>query len=101
MLREHPAIRIIVIDPLGSYLGKLKKNSDDHVRPLLDNLKELAETRELRSSRSRISTKTFCNPRSIERAVQVRSHKYPVPLGRLSETMTMTRASRDSCFPLS
>lgn len=43
MLREHPAIRIIVIDPLGSYLGKLKKNSDDHVRPLLDSLKELAE----------------------------------------------------------
>jgi RecA-family ATPase len=42
MLSETGA-RWVVISPLGSYLGHLKKNSDDHVRPLLDSVTELAE----------------------------------------------------------
>jgi hypothetical protein len=42
MLVEIPA-RLLVISPLGSYLGALKKNSDDHVRPMFDNLTGVAE----------------------------------------------------------
>jgi AAA domain len=42
MLAAIPA-RLLVISPLGSYLGSIKKNSDDHVRPLLDALTQLAE----------------------------------------------------------
>jgi len=34
--------KLLVISPFGSYLGKLKKNSDDDIRPLMDNLRELA-----------------------------------------------------------
>jgi len=43
LFRENPSAKLLFISPLSSYLGKLKKNSDDDVRPLLDNLKLLAE----------------------------------------------------------
>lgn len=43
LLAERSEIRLIIIDPLGSYLGKMKKNSEEDIRFILTELKELAE----------------------------------------------------------
>ena len=43
ILAERTEIKLIVIDPLGSYLGKLKKNSEEDIRFILTEIKELAE----------------------------------------------------------
>lgn len=43
MLAEHPEIKLVIIDPLGSYLGKLKKNAEEDIRWVLTELKEMAE----------------------------------------------------------
>jgi putative DNA primase/helicase len=43
MLAAHPQIKIVVVDPLGSYIGKLKKNADEDMRWVLSELKEMAE----------------------------------------------------------
>jgi hypothetical protein len=43
ILLQHPGIRLIVIDPLGSYLGLLKKNVEEEIRGLLLKIKKLAE----------------------------------------------------------
>jgi RecA-family ATPase len=42
-LAEHPEIKLVIIDPLGSYLGKLKKNAEEEIRWVLTELKEMAE----------------------------------------------------------
>lgn len=43
VLAEHPEIKLLVADPLGSYLGKLKKNAEEDIRWVLTELKEMAE----------------------------------------------------------
>lgn len=43
LLAERSEIRLIVIDPLGSYLGKMKKNCEEDIRSILTELKDLAE----------------------------------------------------------
>lgn len=43
ILAEHPEIKLVIIDPLGSYLGKLKKNAEEDIRGVLTELKEMAE----------------------------------------------------------
>jgi putative DNA primase/helicase len=45
LLEAHPAIKLVVIDPLGSYLGSLKKNAEEAIRPVLLAMKEMAERR--------------------------------------------------------
>lgn len=41
-IRRHEYIRLVVIDPLASYLGTLKKNDDSHMRPLLVQIANFA-----------------------------------------------------------
>jgi putative DNA primase/helicase len=43
VLREKPEIKLVILDPLSAYLGKLKKNSDEEIRWVLTLMKELAE----------------------------------------------------------
>ena len=43
LLAKNPHIRLVVIDPLASYLGKLSKIADKDMRPVLEALKNLAE----------------------------------------------------------
>lgn len=43
LLINHPDIKLVIIDPLGSYLGKMKKNNEEDIRKLLLKMKELAE----------------------------------------------------------
>jgi putative DNA primase/helicase len=40
--KEHPSIRLIVIDPITSYLGAAKKNDENDMRRIYDRLKDLA-----------------------------------------------------------
>lgn len=47
VLKANRLIRLIVIDPLGSYLGKLRKNDDGEIRRVLIKLKEFAERNEI------------------------------------------------------
>lgn len=41
-LQEYPDIKIILFDPLTSYLGKAKKNNDQEIRTVLMKLRRLA-----------------------------------------------------------
>jgi putative DNA primase/helicase len=43
LLVRNPNIRLVVVDPLASYLGKAKKNTEEDIRSMLTALKELAE----------------------------------------------------------
>jgi putative DNA primase/helicase len=43
VLRENSAIKLVVLDPISSYLGKLKKNGEEDIRWVLTQMKELAE----------------------------------------------------------
>lgn len=43
MLVQNPEIKLVIADPLGSYLGKLKKNTEEDIRWVLTEMKELAE----------------------------------------------------------
>src|SRR6185503_16422292 len=45
LLSDNPRIKIVSFDPISSYLGRMKKNSDDEIRAVLETTKELAETR--------------------------------------------------------
>jgi hypothetical protein len=43
LLEQKPQIKFVVLDPLGSYLGKFKKNDEENIRWVLTQIKELAE----------------------------------------------------------
>jgi putative DNA primase/helicase len=43
ILVQEPEIKLVIIDPLGSYLGALKKNDEEVIRRVLTDMKELAE----------------------------------------------------------
>jgi archaellum biogenesis ATPase FlaH len=47
ILIEEPDVRLVIVDPLGSYLGKKKKNDEDDIRGVLTELKEMAERRDV------------------------------------------------------
>jgi len=42
-LAKMPDVRLLVIDPVSSYLGKVNPNKSPEVRPLLEGLKDLAK----------------------------------------------------------
>lgn len=42
MLREHPGIRLVIVDPLSNYLGRANMNREQEVRQVLIPLKNLA-----------------------------------------------------------
>jgi putative DNA primase/helicase len=42
-LREHPRVRLIVMDPVTSYIGDVDPNKPKEVRPFLNKLKKFAE----------------------------------------------------------
>ncbi len=43
-LKEHPNVRLVIIDPISSYIGESKKQNDSaDVRPMLEALQEMAE----------------------------------------------------------
>jgi hypothetical protein len=42
-LKTLPNVRLVVIDPISSYLGAKNQNKNEEVRPLLLNLQDLAE----------------------------------------------------------
>jgi putative DNA primase/helicase len=42
-LKENPAIKLVVIDPILSYMGHANVNKDSEVRPVLNRLKDVAE----------------------------------------------------------
>ena len=42
-LRQHPEVRLLVLDPLSAYLGNVNSYSDAEVRSVLHPLKEVAE----------------------------------------------------------
>lgn len=42
-LAQKPEIKLVTLDPLGSYLGKFKKNDEENIRWVLTQIKELAE----------------------------------------------------------
>lgn len=42
-LDEHPAIKLIVMDPVTSYIGDVDPNKPKEVRPFLNKLKQFAE----------------------------------------------------------
>jgi putative DNA primase/helicase len=44
-LRAHPNIRVVVIDPISSFLGKVSMNKEQEVRSVLTPLKNLAARR--------------------------------------------------------
>ena len=41
-LGKKPEIKLVVLDPLGSYLGKFKKNDEENIRSVLTQIKDLA-----------------------------------------------------------
>lgn len=41
-LLDNPNIQLLVLDPISAYLGKVNRNKDSEVRPLLQRLKALA-----------------------------------------------------------
>jgi hypothetical protein len=43
MLGQNPDVRLIIFDPVTSYVGEANVNRDGHVRPMLENLKALAK----------------------------------------------------------
>jgi putative DNA primase/helicase len=43
MISANQNIKLVIVDPLGSYIGKLKKNADEDMRWVLSELKEMAE----------------------------------------------------------
>jgi putative DNA primase/helicase len=43
MLRKNPCIKLVIIDPFGSYLGTNKKNNEEEMRTMLVATKEVAE----------------------------------------------------------
>lgn len=43
ILKKNKWIKLVVLDPLTGYVGKLKSNADEEMRPLLIKLKEVAE----------------------------------------------------------
>jgi putative DNA primase/helicase len=43
-LESNPNIRLLVFDPLASYLGNVKKNAESEMRKLLHGLRNLAES---------------------------------------------------------
>jgi putative DNA primase/helicase len=43
VLVANPKIKLVVLDPISSYLGKLKKNGEEDIRWVLTLMKELAE----------------------------------------------------------
>lgn len=47
MLEKHPAIKLIVIDPLTSYLGKVNMDKDQELRPVLLPLNSLCQERRI------------------------------------------------------
>jgi hypothetical protein len=42
LLAKKPEIKLVVLDPLGSYLGKFKKNDEENIRSVLTQIKDLA-----------------------------------------------------------
>lgn len=46
-LDQHPAIRLVVIDPLSNYLGAVKMTDEQRVRDLLTPLKDLADRKKV------------------------------------------------------
>jgi hypothetical protein len=43
-LKDHPDVRLVVIDPISSYIGESKKQNDSSdVRPMLEAVQEMAE----------------------------------------------------------
>jgi putative DNA primase/helicase len=46
-LKAHPGIRMVVIDPISSFLGRVNMNREQEVRGILTPLKNLAERREV------------------------------------------------------
>jgi putative DNA primase/helicase len=43
VLIANPKIKLVILDPISSYLGKLKKNGEEDIRWVLTLMKELAE----------------------------------------------------------
>jgi hypothetical protein len=46
-LEEHPAIRLVVVDPVSNYLGNAKMIDEQKIREVLTPLKEIANRRHL------------------------------------------------------
>jgi putative DNA primase/helicase len=46
-LKTHPYVRMIVIDPISSFLGRVNMNREQEVRGILTPLKNLAERRQV------------------------------------------------------
>lgn len=46
-VRENSDVKLVVIDPLDSYIGMKNKNKDAEMRPLMDRLKEFAASLEI------------------------------------------------------
>ncbi len=42
-LAQTPSVRLLVIDPISSYLGDLNQNKSGEMRPLLENIKDMAK----------------------------------------------------------
>ena len=47
MVQTNPEIRIILIDPLATYMGELDPNKDKDVRPVYTKLAQFAETHDI------------------------------------------------------
>jgi putative DNA primase/helicase len=43
MLTDHPAVKLIVVDPVSSYIGNVDPNRPKEVRPFIDKLKAFAK----------------------------------------------------------
>lgn len=41
-LRENPAIKLVIVDPLASFIGKIALNKEEEVRSVLEPLQQLA-----------------------------------------------------------
>jgi putative DNA primase/helicase len=46
-LQQHPNIRMLVVDPVSSYMGRANMNREQEVRAVLTPLKKLAERRQI------------------------------------------------------
>jgi hypothetical protein len=46
-IEEHPAIKLLVMDPVTSYIGEVDPNKPKEVRPFLNKLKKFAEEMEV------------------------------------------------------
>jgi putative DNA primase/helicase len=44
---EHPAIRLLIVDPISNYMGQVSLNDEQRVRAVLTPLKELANRRSI------------------------------------------------------